>query len=70
MVDFDDAFEKYCESSPSISEGGRFSAGMILGEWRLTAYIGRGGMGEVYCAEHTVLGTPAAVKVLMREDEK
>lgn len=70
MVDFDDAFEKYCESSPSISEGGRFSAGMILGEWRLTAYIGRGGMGEVYCAEHTVLGTPAAVKVLMCEDEK
>lgn len=70
MVDFDDAFEKYCESSPSISEGGRFSAGIIFGEWRLTAYIGRGGMGEVYCAEHTVLGTPAAVKVLMREDEK
>lgn len=70
MVDFDDAFEKYCESSPSISEGGRFSVGMILGEWRLTAYIGRGGMGEVYCAEHTVLGTPAAVKVLMCEDEK
>lgn len=70
MVDFDDAFEKYCESSPSISEGGRFSVGMILGEWRLTAYIGRGGMGEVYCAEHTYLGTPAAVKVLMREDEK
>ena len=70
MVDFDDAFEKYCEFSPSISEGGRFSVGMILGEWRLTAYIGRGGMGEVYCAEHTDLGTPAAVKVLMREDEK
>lgn len=43
---------------------GTFAAGTTLGDWRITAFIAKGGTAEVYCAEHVVLGTPAAVKVL------
>lgn len=43
---------------------GTFAAGTIFGDWRITAFIAKGGTAEVYCAEHAVLGTPAAVKVL------
>lgn len=49
---------------------GRFAAGTVFGDWRITAFIGRGGNGEVYCAEHVKRGTPAAVKILVREDER
>ena len=44
--------------------GGTFAAGTEFGDWRLTAFIAKGGMAEVYCAEHKTLGTAAAVKVL------
>ena len=43
---------------------GIFAAGTLFGDWRLTAFIAKGGTAEVYCAEHIVLGTAAAVKVL------
>ena len=45
-------------------ERGAFAAGTVFGDWRVTAFIARGGTAEVYCAEHAVLGTAAAVKVL------
>ena len=41
-----------------------FAAGTVFGDWRITAFIAKGGTAEVYCAEHAVLGTSAAVKVL------
>lgn len=43
---------------------GTIPVGTVLGDWRLTAFLARGGTAEVYCAEHVVLGTPVAVKVL------
>ena len=43
---------------------GTFAAGTLFGGWRLTAFIAKGGTAEVYCAEHIVLGTAVAVKVL------
>ena len=50
----------------SLSDGGgAFPAGTVFGEWRLTAFIARGGNAEVYCAEHVALETPAAVKILV-----
>ena len=36
----------------------------VLGAYRLLERIGRGGMGEVYRAQHLRLGREAAVKIL------
>src|SRR5579862_9484859 len=33
--------------------------------WRILSELGRGGMGEVYLAEHVVLGRKEALKILM-----
>jgi eukaryotic-like serine/threonine-protein kinase len=41
--------------------------GRMIGNFRLVAKIGSGGMGAVYRAEHILLGKPAAVKVLLPE---
>lgn len=46
------------------AERGTFAAGTLFGDWRLMAFIAKGGTAEIYCAVHTVLGTAAAVKVL------
>jgi serine/threonine-protein kinase len=40
---------------------------VMLGQYRVTGTIGRGGMGVVYAAEHALLGRPAAIKVLQSE---
>ena len=65
-----DSLTAICAAHAPIPANGHFPSGTTFGDWRLTAFIGRGGNGEVYCAEHASLGTPAAVKVLMREDER
>lgn len=63
-----DRIETMCMSHGPVDSGAHFAAGDVFGEWRLTAFIGRGGSGEVYCARHVRLGIPVALKVLMRDD--
>lgn len=39
--------------------------GQVVGKYRIAEQIGEGGMGMVYRAEHIVLGSPAAIKMLL-----
>ena len=65
-----DPLTALCAAHGPVDSSGHFPSGTIFGDWRVTAFIGRGGNGEVSCAEHVTLGTPAAVKVLVREEER
>jgi serine/threonine protein kinase len=51
-------------SSPGVAPG---PAAMphFVGNYRITATLGEGGMGKVYAAQHKLLGRPAAIKVLL-----
>ena len=53
-----------------MSTGASFQEGTVFGNWRVTAFIGKDGSGEVYRAVHVSLGTPAAVKVLVRDEPR
>jgi len=41
--------------------------GKVLGNYRVVSRIGAGGMGTIYLAEHQLLGSRAAIKVLLPE---
>ena len=66
----EDSISAMCAAHGPIVSDGRFPIGTVFGDWRVTAFIGRGGSGEVYCAEHIALGTSAAVKVLVRDEPR
>lgn len=41
--------------------------GELIGSWRVCAYLGGGGFGEVYRVEHIKVGLVCALKILRRE---
>lgn len=43
--------------------------GATVGDYTVVGFLGRGGSGEVYRAEHKLLKTPVALKVLYRGDD-
>ena len=43
-----------------------FHSGELFGDWRITAFLGRGGSGEVYHAVNQQTGEEAALKVFAR----
>ena len=65
-----DEIEGILSTHDRISTGASFQDGAVFGNWRVTAFIGKGGSGEVYRAVHVSLGTPAAVKVLVRDEPR
>jgi len=43
--------------------------GATIGDFTVVGFLGRGGSGEVYRAEHRLLKTPVALKILHRNDD-
>ena len=65
-----DEIEGILSAHERMPTGASFLEGTVFGNWRVTAFIGKGGSGEVYRAVHVSLGTPAAVKVLVRDEPR
>lgn len=61
-------FERYLSEQARVDESRRVSEGVLLGEWQVTAFLGRGGSGEVYRVINRMTGQEAAAKVLLRSD--
>lgn len=59
--------EAFLAGHEPVGSGAAFKPGDEFGEWRIAAFAGKGGNGEVYRAVHAELGTEAALKVLMKD---
>ena len=60
--------DSYLAAHKPISSEASFADGESLGEWRITAFLCRGGSAEVYQVENARTGALAAAKILMRDD--
>ncbi len=49
---------------PSLKDG------TVVGGWRVTGFLGRGGSAEVYCAKNEATGEVAALKMLHRLEQR
>ena len=55
------------ESTRRRETGGSLTVEQRFGEYRIQEFIGRGGMGEVYAAEHGIMGRLHALKLLLAD---
>ena len=60
--------DSYLAAHRPIPSEASFADGQLLGEWRITAFLGKGGSAEVYQVENVRTGSLAAAKILMRDD--
>ena len=63
-----DAFDAWL--SDRVSHEGEdclLAEGVVLSEYKIVAFLGRGGCGEVYSARHERLGSMAAIKILRQD---
>ncbi len=64
-----DLFSSWLQNRVDGTPSPMLSDGAVVGDFRVVGFLGRGGSGEVYRAEHRELGFAAALKVLHRGDE-
>ena len=60
--------DSYLAAHRPIPSGASVADGRMLGEWRIAAFLGKGGSAEVYQVENGRTGALAAAKILMRDD--
>ena len=65
-----DEIEGILSAHERMPTGASFQDGAVFGNWRVTAFIGKGGSGEVYRVVHVSLGTSAALKVLVHDEPR
>ena len=65
-----DALGVFLTAHKPLEFNSAFVPGDVFGDWRVTAFLGRGGSGEVYRVVHATLGTEAALKVCVRDVER
>ena len=65
----DDRFSDWLANRSDDTPAPLVRDGTNIGDFTIVGFLGRGGSGEVYRAEHRLLKTPVAVKVLHRDDE-
>ena len=65
-----DEIEGILSAHKRMPTGASFQDGAMFGNWRVTAFLGKGGNGEVYRVVHVSLGTSAALKVLVRNEPR
>lgn len=71
MKDVDSGeLDAFLSAHDPVDTPSAFAPGEIFGDWRVTAFLGRGGSGEVYRVVHETLGTAAALKVCVRDAER
>jgi len=66
----DGEIERFLRSHGSFEAPPMFSDGRCVGDWKVLAFLGRGGSAEVYRAENAVTGIVGALKVLFRADDR
>lgn len=64
------ALDGFLAAHAPIDAHPAFAQGEMFGDWRVTAFLGRGGSGEVYRVVHAALGTAAALKVCVRDEAR
>ena len=64
------AIERFLRGHEPFAEKPLYAPGETVGDWKVLAFLGHGGSGEVYRAENARLGTIGALKALTREDDK
>lgn len=57
--------DDFLRGHSSIPDEGTFSTGTAFGDWRITAFVAKGGNGEVYRVENLVSGQVGALKALV-----
>ena len=64
------ALERFLRGHEPFAAKPLYAPGETVGDWKVLAFLGRGGSGEVYRAENVHIGTIGALKTLTREDAK